>query len=543
VVASAVFTRVDLTQDQRYTLSSAATSIVEDVSSPMVIDVFLEGDFPAEFKKLQNETRYILEEFQAKNPNIRFFFSNPIEEGSDAKTVAQQFADYGMKPTNLTVIRNGKETQDLLFPYAMVNYNDQAIPVSLLKNKLGASREALVAASVQNLEYAFADAFTKITKPKAKKIAVLKGLDELPDARIADMFKTLQESYYIAPFPLKAIEEDAPQALKALNKTFDLVVALKPTKPFTDAQKLVIDQYIMNGGKALWLIDQVAMETDSLYSNDGTTLAYPRMLNLKDQFFKYGIRMEPQLVQDLYAAPLTVAQGEGSESQYVQLPWFYQPLVTPKDNHPITTNLEKQIKFNYANPIDTLSNISDLTKTVLLESSVLTKLTGTPATVSLENIGQEPDPTQFTNGSVPLAVLVEGTFTSAFKNRVLPVDLGDIRFRESARIPTKQVFIADGDLIANDIDRSGRPLALGFDKFTFAEYGNKEFLLNTVHYLLDDSGLINIRAKEIVLPFLDRQKTFASLSYWQALCLGLPLGLLAIFGVVYTTIRKRKYAR
>lgn len=542
-LASLAHKRYDLTQDQRYTLSDPAKDVLDQIQSPLIVDVFLEGDFPAEFKRLQNETRYLLEEINDYNPNIKFAFSNPVEEGANPDQIAQQFADFGMQPVNLTVKKNGKETQERIFPYATANHNNKAVPISLFKNIMGAPREQVVYASIQNLEYQFIDGFNKLINAKSKKIAVLRDNGELPDARIADMFRTLGETYSIAPFPMDAVEKDAEKALKALNNTFDLIVVAKPTKAFTDAQKYVLDQYTMNGGNSLWLLDAVAMETDSLRNESGQTLSFPRELNLNDMFFKYGVRINPLLIKDLYSAPLSLASGDGSQSQYTELPWFYQPLVVAPNTHPINTNIERPIKFEYANQLEVLKNAPDVRKTVLLGSSVLTQLEGVPKVISLEQIDIEPDPKQFSAGPQPLAVLLEGTFESAFTNRVLPVKMKEVRFRESGIAPSKMVVISDGDIIANALDPKGRPLELGFDYLTRTQYGNKEFLQNTVNYLLDDDGLINIRSKEIALPFLDVQKTAVTLPKWQVLTIGLPLVILGIFGFLFYALRKRKYAR
>ena len=542
MLASYAFKRFDLTKDKRYTLSAPAKQLLDQIQSPIIIDVFLDGDFPAEFKKLQKETQYLLEEFSAYNPNISFAFSNPLADGANAETIAQRFAEFGMTPARINVRKNGEETVQVLFPWATANHNEQAAPVQLLKPILGASPEQRVSASIQNLEYAFINSFNKLINAKSKKIAVLQGNGTLPDAKIADLLRNLSETYFIAPFSLDSLSHDPEQALKALQNTFDMVLIAKPTQAFTDTQKLVLDQYILNGGKSLWLLDAVAMEQDSLYTN-GSTFAYNRDLNVNDLFFRYGARINPVLVNDLYAAPIRLANGEGSQTQYFNAPWFYQPLVTAANTHPITTNIENPIIFKYTSQIDTLKSAPGIKKLVLLQSSPLTRLEGVPKEISLDIIGETPKPEDYVSGPQPLAVLLEGTFDSAFKNRILPMEFEDIRFRESGKNPSKIVLIADGDLIANDLDGEGNPLELGFDKFTLQQYGNKEFLMNTVNYLLDDDGLINIRSKEIALPFLDSQRTAATVGKWQALVLGLPLGFLLIFGIGFQYMRKRKYSR
>lgn len=543
VLASGLHKRFDLTQDQRYSLSDPSKDLLDQIDSPLIIDIFLEGDLPAEFKKLKNETRYLLEEMQAYNSNINFEFSNPVEEGENAAEVAQQFNSYGMRTIPLKIKKNGKEETQTIFPWGTINHNGKAVPVSLVKNIAGAPPEQLVYASIQNLEYAFTEGLNKSINAKTKRIAVLRDNGTLTDARMADMLKKLGETYSLAPFPMEVANQDPEKALSALQNTFDLVVIAKPTKPFTDRQKYVIDQYIMNGGNSLWMLDAVVMEDDSLRNETSRTLAFPRDLNLGDQLFKYGLRINPALVVDLYSAPLSVASGDGSASQYIQLPWLYRPQAPGLNTHPINTNIEQPVRFNYASPIEILDNSNTLSKKVLLQSSIYTKVEGTPREIALAQVDIEPQEKDFQAGPQPLAVLVEGSFDSAFKNRVLPVEEGELRFRESATTPAKLVLIADGDIIANELDSRGQPLELGFDYYTRTSYGNKEFLLNTVNYLLDDTGLINIRSKEIALPFLDTQKTAKDLKTWQVLTIGLPLVLLGLFGMIYRAIRVRKYAR
>ncbi|MFI8379585.1 gliding motility-associated ABC transporter substrate-binding protein GldG [Leeuwenhoekiella sp. NPDC079379] len=530
--------RIDLTADARYTLSESSETILAKATEPLIIDVFLEGNVPDAFHKLQLETRQLLEEYASENPNIKFAFIDPVPDGAVVETIAQDFNNRGMRPEQVQLRNNGKVTQEFIFPWAIASYKGKTVPISLLKKTLGASPDALVSRSVQNLEYAFSDGFYKLLNPKSKRIAVLKGNAELEDKYIADFFKTLRESYFIAPFPLDSVNGNPDQVMQALN-SFDLVVAAKPTQAFTDIEKYALDQFTMQGGKALYLIDEVAMETDSLYANDGMALATARTLNLNDFFFKYGVRINPVLVEDLYAAPLVLASGETANSQYTQLPWFYYPLITAEENHPINTNIDNPVFLRYANQIDLLQ--TETRKTVLLKSSLLTKLNGVPVPISLETITTEPEPERYSGGAQNLAVLLEGNFTSAFENRILPVESSNILFLEKSKKETAIVVVADGDIIRNDLDKNGRPLELGFDKYTFKEYGNKEFLLNTVNYLLDDTGLINIRSKSILLPALDIEKTVNDRSTWQGLILGTSLLFLVFFAAVYTYLRRRKY--
>ncbi|CDF78681.1 gliding motility protein GldG [Formosa agariphila KMM 3901] len=535
LIGNTVFKRFDLTQDHRYTLSEATKDIVTDVESPIIIDVFLEGEgFPSEFRRLQSETKQLLEEFYAQNSNINFNFINPLEDEANREQVIQQLNNRGLTPMQLTVQENGKSSQEIIFPWALASYNGVTVKIPLVKNKLGASQQELVTNSVQHLEYAFADGIGKLVYGKTKKIAILKGNGELDDQYLADFLTTLKDYYFIAPFTLDSVANHAESTLNKL-KDYDLIISAKPTEAFSENEKFVLDQYTMNGGKSLWLIDAVAMEKDSLYNESGRAIALPIDLNLTDVFFKYGIRINPYLVATPYSAPITLAIGEGSNSQFQNVRWPYSPLVNTTNTHPIVNNVNL-IKFDFANPIDTLKN--NLKKTILLESAKLTKLEGTPKEISLDVVTQEPNPQEFNKGSQPLAVLIEGEFTSAYKNRIKPFKLNS---NKDDGVTTKMMVIADGDLIKNDVIKN-IPQELGFDRWSGQLFGNKEFLLNSVNYLLDDNGLINIRSKEITVPFLNHEKIAESKLNWQLLNTLVPLVLLAVFGFIFNYLRKKKYS-
>ncbi|MGZ0016609.1 gliding motility-associated ABC transporter substrate-binding protein GldG [Yeosuana sp. AK3] len=533
-LSSVVFKRIDLTHDKRYTLSEASLNIINNANAPVIIDVFLEGhDFPSEFKRLQRETKQLLEEFSAHNHHIIFNFINPLEDESLRERNIEQLTQRGLTPMQLSVQENGKNTQEVIFPWALASYNEKTVIIPLVKNKIGASQQALVSNSVQHLEYAFADGFSKLIKPKKRKIAILKGNGELDDLYIYDFVKKLGEYYFIAPFTLDSVSVNAQKSLTDL-KTFDLIIVAKPTEAFLEPEKFVLDQFTMNGGKSLWLIDQIAIEKDSLYNESGKTLAVARDLNLTDFFFKYGVRINSVIISTLYSAPITLAIGEGSNSQFQHLQWPYSPLASITSNHPIVNNLNF-VKFDFSNQIDTLKN--NIKKTILLESAPLTKLEGTPREISLDVVTQQPNPSVFNKGNQTLAVLLEGTFSSVYKNRIHPIKFSNVKQESS---PTKMIVIADGDVIKNDVVRN-MPQELGFDRWTGKTYGNKEFLLNAVNYLLDDDGLINIRSKEIDVAFLDQQKISSQKTSWQVFNILLPLGLLAVLGFLFNYIRKKKY--
>ena len=536
-ISNYYFKRFDLTEDKRYTLSETSLNIIKNIDSPLIVDVFLEGNFPPDFMRLQNETRQLLEEFSAYNPNIVFQFVNPVEKEEERVEVMKQFYERGLQPLNITVDDKGKQTQEVVFPWAVASYGDKGAKVALLKNLMGATTEEKVISSVQHLEFAFAEAFNKITKEKQKKIAIIKGNGELQDIYIADFLKTVRESYFLAPFTLDSVASTPKETLTAL-KNYDLAIIAKPTEGFTDEEKQVLDQYIINGGKTLWLLDNVHANYEDLYSETGSVLAQQNDLNLTELFFKYGIRINPLLIKDEQAIPIKLATGQqGSNTQYQQYFWKFSPFIYPSTNHPLVKNMEG-IKFEFASPIELLNN--SVKKTVLLSSSEYSRPIGTPTQISLDIVTEETKPEEYTGkGLMPVAVLLEGQFNSMYTNRVLPFK--DTSFKKESTT-NKMIVISDGDVIKNQIDK-GTPLELGFDKWTNNLYGNKEFLMNCVNYLLDDTGLINIRSKDVNLPLLDKEKVYQNYSWAQMITVGLPIVILALFGFLFTYLRKKTYSK
>ena len=538
IVGNYFFHRFDLTKDKRYTLSQTSLNIIKEVKEPLSIKIYMEGDLPAEFKRLQQETKELLEEFQAYNSNIVFEFVNPLENEDDSMNNIKALYMKGLTPVNITVDDKGKQSQAMVFPWAIAVYHNKEVNIPLLKNIMGASTTEKVIGSVQHLEYSIADALNKITKEKQKKIAVIKGNGEIQDVLIAKFLLQIRESYHIGPFTLDSVAQNPIGTLDALKK-YDLAIIAKPTEAFTDAEKQVLDQFVINGGKSMWLIDQTTAEMDSLYNDAGATLAFPRNLNLNDMFFKYGIRINPDIVKDEQGSPIKLATGEqGSATQYQTFNWKFAPLVYPVSNHPILKNLGG-IKFDFANAIDTLKN--GIKKTVLLQSSQYSKKTGTPSEINLNIVAEETSPNHYINtGNIPMAVLLEGNFHSAFENRVLAFKQNNF---ETEGKENKMIVISDGDIIKNQLDKNYAPVELGFDQRSGNLYDNKDFLLNSVNYLLDDSGLINIRSKDLDLPLLDKEKVFENYTQTQVITIGLPILILGIFGAVFSFLRKRKYSR
>ncbi len=536
-ISSTFFYRFDLTKDKRYTLSSTSLAIIQKVEEPLFIKIYLQGDMPAEFNRLQRETQDLLEEFQAYNKNIIFSFVDPLANKDESMDNIKQLYLKGLTPINITVDDKGKQSQAMVFPWATAIYKNKEVNIPLLKNIMGASTTQKVIGSVQHLEYSIADALNKITTYKKKTIAVLKGNGELPDIQIAKFLLQVRESYHIGPFTLDSVAANPIASLDALQK-YDLAIVAKPTEAFSDSEKQVLDQFIINGGKTLWLIDQVSMEMDSLYTNSGSNLAFPRGLNLNDMFFKYGIRINPDLIKDEQGSPIKLASGEqGSATQFQEFNWKFAPQVYPIGTHPIVKNLGG-IKFDFANSIDTLKN--GIQKTVLLQSSPYSKRIGTPVEVNLNIVSEETSPNDYLKtGTIPLSVLLEGSFHSVFENRVLSFDQKTFK---SEGNPNKMIVISDGDLIRNQLDKNFQPVELGYDQRSGNLYDNKDFMMNCVNYLLDDNGLINIRGKELDLALLDKEKVYENYTAIQFITIGLPIVFLLLFGLVFSYLRKKKYS-
>ena len=521
-IAKQWHTRIDLTQDKRYTLSEVSKKTLAKIENPIVIDVLLKGNIPTEFKKLQTETIQLLDEYAAANNNIIVNFVNPLEGEEHPESVIQELINNGYQPLQITQNEAGKSSIEYIFPWAVISDGKKSERVRLFVNKLGSTDQEQVQNSVQKLEYNFTDALYKFALDKKKKIAILRSNGALEDIYMADFLKTAREYYFIAPFTLDSVATNPEKTLHDLEK-FDLLLVPKPTEPFTDAQKQVVDQYIMNGGRALWLIDNVAVSLEDMYKTGGMTMAMPVNLNLTDMFFQYGFRINYTLVNDLYFSEIIVATGDGSQTRYMPIPWVYNPLVISGNNHLINNHLDA-VRFQFANSIDTLKN--GVKKTVLLASSPFSKADGTPREINLRFDPNNQNKEAYKHGNIPLAVLLEGEFNSVYKDRIRPINLKEKSDRSK---PTKMLVVADGDIIKNDIDsKNNIPLELGFDKWTSKYYDNKSFLQNALNYLLDDTEFLSLRNKKVQLAFLDKQKVAESVSSWQIKVFVYPLLLLIL---------------
>jgi gliding-associated putative ABC transporter substrate-binding component GldG len=528
ICTRSIYKRIDVTEDHRFTLSETSKKIISKVNDPLFITVYLEGDFPSEFKRLQLETRQHLEELAAENTLIKFKFETPDQQ-QDA------LIKKGMMPSKLTVEEAGKFSEAIIFPWAEISYGKKLSIVSLLPTAIVSSQDEQLQKAIENLEYSFSNAINSITQTAPKKVAVISGNGELEDIYLYSFLSEVAKKYRLGKITLDSVSTNLQQTLKKMS-AFDLAIIAKPTQKFTAKEKFTLDQFIVNGGKTLWMIDNVQADLDSLYTN-GKMLAYPRDLNLTNLLFTYGVRINTTLIKDLYAAEIPLATGIiGNQPQFQNLEWLYHPLVRGNPNHAITKNISP-VRLQFANSIDTLKN--NIKKTPLLVSSLLTRKIGTPNFIELASISDKVLETDYQSGKQLFAVLLEGNFNSAYKNRVKPFQTN--RYKEQAT-NNKMILIADGDIGKNQILKE-QPVDLNKDKWTHQQFGNKDFLLNAVDYLLDDSGIIQLRNKTLQIKLLDKQKAHKERHFWQFLNVVLPLLILLVFGIVFKVLRNRKYAK
>ncbi|HKR04022.1 MAG TPA: gliding motility-associated ABC transporter substrate-binding protein GldG [Bacteroidia bacterium] len=537
VISSFVFTRFDLTSEKRYTLSDATKNVLKKLPDVVYVKVYLTGDLPGGFRHLENSVKEMLDEMRVyAGDNLQYEFIDP-SSNPDKNTrteLYKQLYKKGLQPTNIQESEKEKTSEKVIWPGAIVTYRANEIPMQLLNDQLGAGPEQALNSSVEGLEFSIGNTIRKITVDIAPSIAFIEGHGEMNKKYTADIYNTLKNTYNVE---WKKIDGK----LNALAN-YQAILIAKPDSVFDEKDKFIIDQFIMKGGKAVWLIDPMTAEMDSL-ADKNDVLATARELNLDDMLFRYGVRINYDLVQDLQSVPIPMVVGySGGRPQQKLLPWFYFPLVFPGSKHPIVNNLNA-IRFQFASTIDTVGS-RDLKKTVLLSSSKYTRVVKAPARISLEMLRKEPDMNMFNQPDKILAVLVEGTFPSNFTNRIPPViaEDKDIGFKETS-VPTKMVVVSDGDVIRNDYRKSSEsPMPLGYDRYTGQTYGNKNFLLNVIDYLCDDSGLITVRSKEIKLRLLDKTLITTGKTFWQVLNTVLPLFLILVFGFVKGHLRRRRFA-
>ncbi len=533
--------RLDLTEDKRFTLSPQSQEILSGLKNDIYIQVWLDGEMPVEFKRLRRSVRELLDEFRVlSGKRVDFEFINP----SGAKDAGQREAQYksligkGLNPVNIqSGDAEGGSSQKIIFPGMLVNYNGTEVPVNFLSNNQAASAEQNLLHSIEGLEYEMIQTISTLSTDTIYKIAFIEGHDEYSEIETGDLTLNLARFFTID----RGVIGGKPGILDG----YAAIIIAGPEKEFSENDKFVIDQYIMNGGKVLWLLEEVYVDDDSLALGRSTSIYRP--LNLDDQLFRYGARLNPVMVQDLDCSliPLTILTGE-SNRQVVPAPWPWYPLLNPSSAHPVTRNLNK-VRARFANYLDTVGLDPRIKKTVLLSTSPLTRVLSPPVEISLEEAAVAPDERTFTRGRLPVAVLLEGVFPSAFRNRLTGRLTGESNIEVSTEsVPTRMIVVADGDVIRNDIMRSGTseaPYPLGQDRYTGEMLGNRDFLINCLNYLADDRGLLGLRSRELKMRLLDRARIRQEKTMWQVINVAGPVLLVVLYGFAYSFFRKRRYAK
>ena len=554
VIGSYLFTRFDLTSEKRYTLSNTTKEALRNLDDYVYFKVYLEGDFPAGFKKLRRETKEMLDEFRAYSKYIDYEFINP-SASNDRTELNEQYKllyQSGLNPTDLTVQNSdGSVKQMIIWPGALVSYrNDTEIAIDLLESQLGQSSEAALNASMQNLEFKLLDAIKKVTRQQKPQIAFIEGHGELTENEVYDITQTLKRNYHVTRGEIagkvdalmRRSEPDAKGEIKT-SLNYDAIVIAKPTEPFDEKDKFLIDQYIMHGGKVLWLVEPVMATMDSLTAQE-STIGVDQDLNLDDMLFKYGVRLNRNLLLDLNCAALPIKTGQvAGQAQLEFYRWFYFPLVQAASNHPMVRNMNS-IKLDFVSSIDATTSEGNIVKTPLLKTSDYTKISGAPVFISLAMLKQTPDKRMFPSKGQNVAYLLKGTFPSLYANRITAEieESKEMKFLSESK-PTAMIVVADGDIIRNQIDiRTRKPLPLGYDQYTQNTYGNKEFIENAISYLVDGEGLIDIRSREFKVRLLDPDKIVNQRLRWQLVNILVPTGLVVILGLILAAIRKKKNA-
>ena len=554
VIGSFVFTRFDLTSEKRYTLSPTTKEILNKLDDYVYFKVYLEGDFPAGFKKLRRETKEMLDEFRAYSKYIDYEFINPSEstDAAERNDTYKQLYQSGLNPTDVVVKNSdGSSKQMVIWPGALVSYrNDTEIAIDLLENQLGQSSEEALNASMQNLEFRLIDAVKKVTRRARPNLAFVEGHGELGEKEVYDITQTLAQNYNVVRVEIDGKidalihrTQDEEKEVKAFP-SFDAIIIAKPTQPFDERDKFLIDQYIMHGGKVLWLVEPVLATMDSLQSQE-STIGLEQDLNLDDMLFKYGVRLNRDLLLDLTCAALPIRTGQvAGQAQLEFFRWFYFPLLQAASEHPMVRNMNA-IKADFVSSMDATTSANGIDQIPLLKTSDYTKVSGAPVFITLAMLRQTPDKRMFSSKGKNVAYLLKGSFPSLYANRI-PQEIVDDQatdFMEESK-PTAMIVVADGDIIRNQIDiRTRKPLPLGFDQYTQNTYANKEFIENAISYLVDGEGLIDIRSRELKVRLLDKTRIDQERTKWQVINTLLPIALIIALGFVMAFIRKKKYSK
>lgn len=533
--------RLDLTGDKRYSLSVPTRKVLSGLRNDVFIQVYLDGEMPIPFKRLKRSVREMLDEFRIASGNrVDYAFLNP-SEGTDRKQREARYQSLigkGLNPVNIQASdEEGGASQKIIFPGMIVNYNGIEVPVNFLKNNPSLPAEENLLHSVEGLEYEMIQTISTLTSDTIYKIAFIEGHGELSEPQVADITLSLAGFFTIDRGKLT----DDPGILD----NYAAVIIAGPQNEFPESDKFILDQYIMKGGKVLWLLEEVDVNADSLVS--GETEALIRTLNLEDQLFRYGARINPAVVQDVECVMIRLAlMTSGTRQQFVPAPWFYYPRLYPSQDHPVTRNLNR-VKGEYVNYIDTVGLDGRIKKTVLLSTSGFSRILSPPFMISLKDAEITPDEREFNRSKLPVALLLEGVFPSAFRNRMTGDLTGDKSFKpRNESIPTKMIVIADGDIIRNEVRQIGSSVShypLGQDIYTGEMYGNRDFIINCLNYLVDDNGIMELRSRELKLRMLDRTRIKNEKLKWQLVNILLPPLLAIVSGLIFTYFRKRRYTK
>ncbi|MBK9729845.1 MAG: gliding motility-associated ABC transporter substrate-binding protein GldG [Chitinophagaceae bacterium] len=540
VLSSAVFTRVDLTADKRFTLTDSTRQLLRKLDDVVFVKIYLEGDFPAGFKRLANGTKELLNEFKVYGGDkIQYEFEDPTKGKNDKELqdILKELAQKGLEPTNVKNNAGDEYSEKIIVPGAIVNYKGHQVAVNLLENTPGTVAQEALNNSIAHLEDKFSQAIESMSLIRAPKIGFIRGHGEMNNIATADLTTTMSAFY-----DLRIIY---PDSVTEIAKDFKAIVIAKPTKTFSEQDKFKIDQYLMNGGKILWLVEALNAELDTVIARRSfLTVDYP--LNLEDQLFRYGIRVNPALVLDLQCNPVPLLVSyEGTKPKFNLFPCYYFPVFAAGSTHPIDKGITA-VSSSFASSLDTLA-LKGVQKTVLLSSSDHSKLVFTPWMVDFKELKSRPDESQYNKKKLISAVLLEGTFPSVFANRIAPEMLTTLNdslkmpFREKS-VETKMIVIADGDIAKNEVNAQGQPLTLGYYRFTGEYFSNKNFLLNCIDYLTGFTQHIDTRSKTVQLRLLDNTKVTAEKTKWQLINTLVPIGLLIVFGLMFNFIRNRKFA-
>lgn len=543
-LASKWHSRVDLTAEKRYTISKATRSLIKSLPEPVTITVFLEGNMPAGFKKLASSTRDMLQEFKEIDVrNIQYFFRQPGEGLSDSLKfeLLDSLQQMGIHPTNVKAqIKKGEgEEQRLVYPGAVVEYQDRVIGINLLQGQSAVDGLNSLNNAEALLEYKFAEAIDKIVRDTVAVVGYLIGNGQPQNLEVYDLIQnTLKTEYGFGMLPVDSVP--------VIPKQFNALMVVKPRQGFTDAQKLKLDQYVMHGGKIIWLLDNLYASMDSLMRNENRSfIAYDMGLNLDDLLFKYGVRINADLVQDQNSTTIPFAVGMmGDRPQFQLMPWPYFPLLAAPNNNPIAKNLD-YVMAQFPQSIDTVG-APGVEKTILLATSPNARTLSTPAIVEVNSVKSEDDIKTFNKPHIPVAVLLEGNFSSLYANRITnaakdSLAQADQPFLPATESSNKMIVISDADIVTNAVSQEKGPLQMGENQFTNYQYANKTFIQNCLEYLVGNPGILETRAKDYTLRVLDKKKLEQDGSFWQVINIALPVASILLFAVVYIAVMRKRY--